>query len=144
MDAFDECFGISHGYIDRLGMTGRLLKGVFDPYERCSVSYVVIKPSDSISIRCNEEKEALSETKQQQLRDEMGELGMKMKMGTSTSSDDERYAEISRLLRGGKRKSKKRKSKKKRKSRKKSLVEKKKKSHKKKPRRKKKSKKIKK
>ena len=34
----------------------------------------------------------------------MSELGMKMEMGTSNPSDDERYAEISRLLRGGKRK----------------------------------------
>jgi len=38
MDAFDDCTGISQGYIDRLGITGRGLQYLFDPYERCSVS----------------------------------------------------------------------------------------------------------
>jgi len=113
MDAFDDCTGISQGYIDRLGSVGRNMQSIFDPYERCSVSYVIIKPSDNIiESRCNEEtqteskKQQLSESEKQQLRDEMSELGIKLEMGTTNPIDDERYSEISRLLysRGGKRK----------------------------------------
>jgi len=52
MDAFDECVGISQGYIDRLGYTGRTLQKYLDPFERCNVSYIIIKPSDALLSSC--------------------------------------------------------------------------------------------
>ena len=112
LDAFDDCVGISFGYIDKLGMLGRNLQRFLDPWERCNVSYVIIKPSDSILTSCTAQSlkdrrgkiikfmdtdSERSPIFNDELEEEMLQLGLKMESNKDTIEDLHRYNELKKL-----------------------------------------------